>query len=153
MQISFKFPTLFLRIVEFMQTPHSLEFKSENAEFICGICWKSPLKMRSLNELPALWSSNEFPNFIFKSVESTWTAHSFCEECGVLMNSPLWLLKLWSLFWVPTLFLQNAESARTLHWVFEKCRVHMNSPLCGVYLNCCLVFKKCGVQMNSPLWF
>ena len=122
--------------------------------------------MRSLNELPPLRSSNEFPNFIFKSVESTWTAHSFCEECGVLMNSPLWFLKLQSLFRVPTLFLQNAESARTLHWVFEKCGVHMNSPLCGVHLNCCLVFKnaefkrtphcglkKCGIHINSPLYF
>ena len=122
--------------------------------------------MRSLNELPPLRSSNEFPNFIFKSVESTWTAHSFCEECGVLMNSPLWFLKLQSLFWVPTLWLQNVESARTLHWVFEKCGVHMNSPLCGVHLNCCLVFKnaefkrtphcglkKCGIHINSPLYF
>ena len=87
MQSSVELPTLFLKNAEFMQTLHSLEFKSENAEF--------NLKIGSL-----FAESDGMPHCAFK-------------KGRMEMNSLLSFPKMRSLLELPTLFLQNAEFTQT----------------------------------------
>ena len=87
MQSSVELPTLFLKNAEFMQTLHSLEFKSENAEF--------NLKIGSL------------------FAESAGMPHCAFKKGRMEMNSLLSFPRMQSLLELPTLFLQNAEFTQT----------------------------------------
>ena len=78
-------PTLFFKNAQFMQTLHSLEFKSENAEF--------NMKIGSV--------------FVGSAV----TSHCAFKKERIEINSLLSFPKMVSVLGLPTLFVQNAESA------------------------------------------
>ena len=109
--------------------------------------------MQSLNELPPQWSSNELPNFIFKSVEFKCTPpsvefnqspHCDSQKCEVHLNSPSCFYKMWSLLELSTLFLQHMEFKWTPPFVESartSCKMQSSNELPTVFLKMRSLFR------------
>ena len=159
-----------------MQTPHSLEFKSEMQHSFAeaagkphcgfrecrvwlncplnGVQMNSPIsfsKVWSSNALPPLQSSTKVLTVIPKNAKSTWIPHPVFTKCGACLNSPLCFCNTWSLNEFPPLWV-------CLNFLFWFYKMQSSNELPTVVFKNVefvssphSVFEKGGICLSSPL--